>query len=66
MCRWWQLHLFSSVDDVFCVGQPIYTRSPYHRMVSWGGMGHFHGTELQEGLAKGDSAEQHLPERSQK
>lgn len=60
-----QLHLLASVDDVFCIGQPVYAWPPDHRMVSRGGVGHFHGAELQEGLPKSDSAEQHLPERSE-
>lgn len=40
------IYLLSSVDDVLGVGQAVDARPPDHRVVSWGGVGHLHGTEL--------------------
>ena len=54
-------HLLPSVDDILCVRQSVDARSSYNRVVTWGGVGHFHGAELKEGLAQCYSAEQHLP-----
>lgn len=59
-------YLLSSVDDVFGVGQPIHTWPPNDRVMAWRGVGHFHGAELQKGLAKGHSTEKHLPEEKSK
>lgn len=56
------VYLLSSVNDVLGVGQPVDTGPSDHRVVPRGGMGHLHGTELQEGLPQGDPTEQHLPE----
>lgn len=56
-------HLLSSVDDILSIGQTIDAGPANDRVVARGGVGHFHGTELQEGLAQCDSAEQHLPAR---
>ena len=56
------VYLLSSVDDVLGVGQAVNARPADHRVVSWGGVGHLHGTELQEGLPQSDSTEQHLSE----
>ena len=40
------VYLLSSVDDVLGVGQAVNARPADHRVVSWGGVGHLHGTEL--------------------
>lgn len=56
------VYLLSSVDDILSVGQTVNAGSSNHRVVSRGGVGHFHGTELKEGLAQSHSAKQHLPE----
>lgn len=53
--------LFPSVDDILRICQSINTGSTDHRVVSRGSVGHLHSTELQEGLAQSDPAEQHLP-----
>lgn len=61
MCVCVYTHLLPSVDDILCVRQSVDTRSSYNRVVTRGGVGHFHGAELKEGLAQCYSAEQHLP-----
>lgn len=59
-------YLLSSVDDIFSIGQPIHTRPPNDGVMAWGGVSHFHGAELQKGLAKGHSTEKHLSEEKRK
>lgn len=54
--------LLSPVDDVLSVCQPVDAGSAYNRVVSGGGVGHFHRAELKEGLPQRHPAEQHLPE----
>lgn len=53
-------HLFSPVDDVLGVGEAVDAGPADDRVVPGGCVCHLHGTELQEGLAQGHPAEQHL------
>lgn len=50
-------HLLSSVDYILCVGQAVDAGPANHRVMSRGGVGHLHGTELEEGLPQGYTAE---------
>lgn len=55
------LYLLSSVDDVLCECEAVDAGSAWHRVVTWWRVGHFHGTELKEGLPESYTAEQQLP-----
>lgn len=58
--------LLASVDDVLSVGQAVDAGPPDDGVVPRRSVGHFHGTELQEGFAQGDTTEQHLPAQHNK
>lgn len=54
-------HLLSSVDDVLRQSQAVDAGPPGDRVVTWWGVSHLHGIELQEGLPQSHSAEQQVP-----
>lgn len=62
---WWAPYLFSSVDDVLGVRQPVHARSPDNWVMSRRGMSHFHGAELQKGFSEGHSTEKHLSKKKE-
>ncbi len=56
------IHLLPPVDDVLREVEPPDRGPPHDRVVSWRGVGHLHGAELEEALAEGDAAQEQLPE----
>uniref|UniRef100_A0A2D4I3U9 Uncharacterized protein n=1 Tax=Micrurus lemniscatus lemniscatus TaxID=129467 RepID=A0A2D4I3U9_MICLE len=56
-------YLFPSIDDILSIGEPIDTWPANYRVMSGRGVGHFHGTKLQEGLPQCHTAKKHLSER---
>ena len=53
-------YLFSPVDDILREGEAAHTGSAHHAVVTWRGVRHLHGGELEKTFTERHSAKQKL------